>query len=230
MVEFDDRAKALAEYLSIPVEDVEIEENPYDDSMCDYKTPDGNYHVMTYDESMDALKTEAEELMLDMGIEAFTHEFQNWILENACGNSDWFSDACREFHESYATDIESEPDDEYGSRLNRECVDAGIISEDEIVDGDYVGDLDLIWELAEYLYNDDYESYSGDLSHWYIDDFGKDSLRELCKEGVLSFDFDKIAEEMENLDGFGHSLAYYDGETIELDKDDVVEYYAYRIN
>ena len=34
---------------------------------------------------------------------------------------------------------------------------------------------------------------------------------ELVKE------LDKIAEEMENLDGFGHSLAYYDGETIELD-------------
>ena len=231
MVDFEERAKALADYLGIPVESVEIEDDPYDDARCEYTTPDGVYNIMDYDEAMEAVEQDAESLMDDIGLESFAPDFRDWVIDNAISGSDWFEDACREMEESYAYDIAYEYDDEYGTRLAQECVEAGIIDDDDFEDGEYVGDLDLASEYADYLFDRIDRDYGGNFYQWYVDDFGNDAVTHLIRDGRVNFDMAKIAEEMVKWDGgFGNTLAGYDGRQIELDKDGYIEFYAFRVN
>jgi hypothetical protein len=231
MVDFEERAKALADYLGIPVESVEIEDDPYDDARCEYDTSDGTFIVMTYDEAKEAMKDYEEELIDDVGLEGFSDWFQDWIIDNALSPSDWFEDVCREDWESYASDIEYESNDTYGTRLAQECVENGIISDDDFVDGEYVGDLNLEEELAEYLFNQAYEDYNGNFHKWYVDNFGDEDLRDLLKNGSVSMDIDAIVEQLIQEDGFGPSLAVYDGEEHELADDrGYIQFYAFRVN
>ena len=231
MVDFNERAKALAEYLGISVDDVEIKDAPYMGSACEYSTPDGVFVVMTEDEADQAMRDYEESLIEDVGIEGFSDWFKDWIIENALAPSDWFEDACKEYYEFYASDIAEESDAEYGTRLAQECVDAGIISDDDFVDGEYVGDLNLEEELAEYLFNQADEDYSGDFYKWYKDNFSDEDLKELLKNGVLSLDVDAISNELVKFDGYGPSLATYDGEQHELADDrGYIQFYAFRVN
>ena len=231
MVNFEERAKALADYLGISVDEVEIEDNPYDDSRCEYDTPEGVFVVMTEDEAEEVMKDYEENLIDDVGLEGFSDWFQDWIINNALDPSDWFEDACKEDYEFYANNIAEEYDADYGTRLAQECVDAGIISEDDFVDGEYVGDFNLEEELAEYLFNRANEDYNGNFHKWYIDNFGDKGLRGLLKGGSVSLDTDAIVEQLIQEDGFGPSLAGYDGEEHELaDDNGIIQFYAFRIN
>ena len=47
-------------------------------------------------------------------------------------------------------------------------------------------------------------------------------MRDIIKNLCISVDYDGIAQECIEMDGYGHFIAGYDGVTIELD-----EYYAY---
>lgn len=216
MATFEEKAKALAEHLGISVDDVKIEDDPYYDWACEYTTPEGVFTVMDYDESMEAVKQDIENLVDDIGLESFSEEFQDWVVDNALTPSDWFEDVCEESSEFYASDIAYESDDTYGSRLAQECVDAGIISDDDFENGEYVGSLDLTTEYSDYLFNRDREDYDGNFYRWYVDNFGSSEIRSLIKEGKLSFDIDTIAEAVVDADGFGNSLASWDGDTVEL--------------
>ena len=204
------KAKALADYLEIPVEKVKYSE--YDT----FQTPEGEFTVMTEDEADQALYDDVESFIDNLGIEYFTENFRDWIIENALDQS-WFEDAEHESNMYYAEDIESEDDDEYGNRLNQECVEAGIISEDDIVDGKYVGDLELVDELADYMTEENDKYYRGDWVQWYADNFGWSDLKHVIKSQGIDLDIQAIADKIKDLDGYGNSLASWDGETLELD-------------
>lgn len=215
MPRYEDRVNALASYLEV---DPSTIKDSYRENL--FETEDGEeYFVVTEDEGRELAREDIEGIVDDLGISAFSPDFQDWIIMNAV-DSDWFEDACRESYENYAYDIQSEKDDEYGTRLAAECVENGLVSEEDFEDGEYIGSEDLAELLSEYLFDqvDDYVE-------WYRDDFGDSDLTYVVTNYNL-LDMDAIVDECLTWDGVAHFVASYDGDEIELDND----LYAYRVN
>jgi chromosome condensin MukBEF ATPase and DNA-binding subunit MukB len=139
---------------------------------------------------------------------------------------DFLSDALRENFESYADDIEDENDYdyEYENRLVKECVDAGIITEEEAENEEY--DIDELKEkYVDYMCND----WEGKEADYFIDNFG--SLDEAFgRDNVESnLDLNAMAEWAVEEDGVAHFIARYDGVENEHEYDGTT-YWIYRTN
>lgn len=216
MPKTEERIEALANYLGVEPSTINVAYE-YTDNL--FETADGEeYLVVTEDEAYDLAKEDIENTMDDLGLEAFTPQMQDWILENAI-DQDYLYDYVREDYENYVYDIENEPDDEYGTRLAAECVENGLVSEEDFENGEYVGDEDLSGLLVDHLV-DEVDDY-GD---WFISNFGMDEFKHILDN--TNFDYDAIADECISWDGVAHFIARYDGEEIELDNG----LYAYRQN
>lgn len=214
---------ALADYLDISAEDIQLENEDSNDKYNEYRTEIGTYLVMDEEESKQAVYDDIENLIDDLGIyDLFNPEFIDWIEDEAM-DQDWFEDWFYEDYRMYAKDIESEEDDEYGNRLNQECVECKLIRPDEIVNGEYRGQEDLYELLAEYLVNSIRESTST-FSKEFKFQLGKDGLRAVIKEHPHIVDINTIIDECIRLDGYGHNLSSWDGKTLELEDD----LYAYK--
>ena len=215
MPRYEDRVNALASYLEVNPSTIT---DGYTENL--FETEDGEeYFVVTEDEGRELAREDIESIIDDIGLDAFTPAFQDWITMYAV-DDDWFEDACRESYTNYAYDIQDEEDDEYGTRLAAECIENGLISEEDFEDGQYIGDEDLVDLLSEHLVNqvDDYVE-------WYRDDFGNDDLTYVVNHYNL-LDMEKIVDECIEQDGIAHFVASYDGDEIELGDD----LYAYRVN
>lgn len=216
MPKTEDRIKALADYLEVEPDTIKVAYD-YTDNL--FETEDGEeYLVVTEEEAYEAAKDDIINFIDDLGIGGFTPGFQDWILENAV-DTDFLYDYAREDYDNYVYDIEDEPDDEYGTRLAAECVENGLVSEEDFEDGEYVGDEDLGELLVTYLVDqvDDYRE-------WFVSNFGKDELNRVLQDANL--DYDAIVDECISWDGIAHFIARYDGEEIELEND----LFAYRQN
>ena len=209
---FEGRIKELAEYLGISPDEIQLEDN-IASKYTGYLTPEGTFTVMTEDEAREACSDYISEFIDDVGIGGFTPYFQDRIYDEFL-DDDWFEDACKEMQENYANDIQDEAGEVGANRLIDECIDEGIISEDDLdEDGEYTGDKDLVEEYSEYLYDRigrDYTSYA----RWYADEFG--DVRDIVRSGAVSLDIDGIVDACIDEDGYGHNLASWDGDTIEL--------------
>lgn len=213
-----ERRRLLAEYLGIDQKEIQVTRPRWHDWDTEFRTPLGTFWVLNEDEAKEATYADIENCMDDLGLEAFTEGFVDWILDNAV-DDDWFDDFCKEDYEGYAADIEDEEDRTgrgYENRLIEECVTNGLISEREIVDGKYTGKDDPKELLAEYLYEDAYNNY-GSYAKWYLADFGAKEFNYLIKQGIISIDMDAIVDECIEEDGKGHFIARYDGKEVELD-------------
>lgn len=217
MAELQDKINALATFKGVSPSEVAFEGNDaeYPEIWDEFSVDGESYIVLTEDEADQALHDDIENFIDDVGIESFSPDFFEWIKDNAL-DQDWFSEVCRESEEAYAYDIAYED-----GRLEEECVDAGIISSDDLDDeGHYNGDLDLSAEYAEYLYDQVDSDYNGDFVQWYVDNFG--SLRDIMDR--VSYDLDAIVEEVKDWDGY-NNLARYDGEEHMQD-----DFYIFRQN
>ena len=215
MPKYEDRINALASYLEV---DPSTITDGYTENL--FETEDGEeYFVVTEDEGRELAREDIESIIDDIGLDAFAPDFQDWIIMNAV-DSDWFEEACRESYANYAYDIESEEDDEYGTRLAAECVENGLVSEEDFEDGEYIGSEDLAELLSEYLFDQ-----VNDYVEWYRDDFGDSDLTYVVTNYNL-LDMDAIVDECLTWVGIGHFVASYDGDEIELGND----LYAYRVN
>ena len=193
-----------------------------------FETNDGEeYEVLTDDEADERFSESVRELIDEMGIEAFSPYFQEWIKDNAL-DSEWFDEAKDESNEYYMQDIRDESDDEYSSRLLREMVEEGVVDESDLEENEdglldlKEGSVDDYWEDFKERLNDGWP----DSIQWYIDNFGNEGLTTVIKNNSGILDIDKIIEEVKDLDGRGNEIASYDGEEIELDNG----YFAYRVN
>lgn len=228
-MEIQERIKALAEYLEINPEDIK---EGYRENIFEVDEGSREYLVVTEDEAREEAKESILSLIDDLGLESFTESFREWIYNNAT-NVGWFEDALRELEEFYVEDIEQETygQDKYANRLIEELVDAGILSDEDLVPEDeededslltYDGDdLDsLKEEFVDYLVDG-----AGDPVEYYVDNFGYDSMKELVESNNL-IDWDLVADQCIEEDGIVHNLSTYDGK--ELDLGDGL--FAYRMN
>ena len=218
MVSTEERIKALATYLG--VEEDEITEG-YDDTV--FEVNGEEYRVLDDDEADEAVVDDIESLVDDIGLEAFTPAMQDWIVDNAIDNKDWFDEALEDDMDFY---VDNMSDDE----VVENAIDYDLIDEDDAYIEDEDGNQEInpeldIENLGEQLVQALVES-EPDAYTWYVDNFGEKSVRDLIKDGQLMLDYQAIAEECTDWDGRGNSLSSYDGQEIELDNG----LYAYRLN
>lgn len=222
----DARRKALADYLGIDVEDVGVAGGH------EFDTPEGDYLVLTEDEAYDRALEDIQGTIDEMGLDAFTENFRDYILNNLLDDYHIKEEAIVEYYVDYAEDIEHEPSDEFGNRLIEELYEHEILTDDDFEDGEdgkkdhYALKPSVDLEAKEYEYA---QMLSEDVivSDWLYDTFGDDveKMSEwLSSNGYI--DWDEVKRQCIRDDGVAHFIAGYDGEEIELEGD----LYAYRIN
>ena len=197
----EEKIKVLAEFLGISEE--EILEG-YTSNV--FETSDGEeYLVVTDEEADDELYRYEENLIDELGLDAFSDLAKDYIIEN-CVDTEWFENFYYEDYESYANDIETESasSDEYENRLEEEMAEA---------------ECTTIEEFVEYMV----DRIRDDLVGQFEFDFGKDTLRDVISRYNL-LDMDAVVDYIKEEDGRG-ILASYDG--VENEEG---EYFIYRIN
>ena len=209
------KIQALARYLEIDPKEIKVE-NERLLPRTEFYTPKGIFLVMDEEEALKAVEEEHEWFIDDLGIEGYTPEFQDWIYENAV-DQEFFEELCEEDYKYYAEDIKTESNQKYGNRLNEECIEAKLIEESEIVDGEYTGEKDLVEELANHLTEEVRKGYNGNFAKHYAFNFGNENLKYVMKHNSVDVDYKAIAEESVSWDSYGHYLSRYDGKTIELE-------------
>ena len=197
-----ERFEALAKLLQVEVEDLTV--SKYDERVFENEEAD-EYIVLTEEEADEAAEESIKELINDMGLESFTEDFQQWILDN-CVDSDWFAEYLEDYERGYIEDIRCEESDyeEYETRLAEEMENAGVDTEEEFL---------------EYLI----ECYD-DPVEWFKDMFGMEEFTNTIEEYNL-IDWEAVINEAIEVDGCGHFIATYDGEENEMG-----EYFIYRLN
>ena len=197
-----ERIEALTKFLGVEVEDLTV--SKYDERVFENEEA-GEYIVLTEEEADEAAEESIKELINDMGLESFTEDFQQWILDN-CVDSDWFAEYLEDYEIGYIEDIRCEESDyeEYETRLAEEMEDAGVDTEEEFL---------------EYLI----ECYD-DPVEWFKDMFGMEEFTNTIEEYNL-IDWESVINEAIEVDGCGHFIATYDGVENEMG-----EYFIYRLN
>lgn len=219
-----ERIKALAAYLE--VEEDTLKEG-YDDMVVE--TEDGEeYLVCDEDEAREKAEESIRNFIDDCGIEGFTENFQEWIMDNAI-ESDWFEEAMTEANGFYFDDILEEGSDEFESRAVEELYERGLI-DDEDFDEDEDGNVDhsqFRGDPRDYKdsFVDDMNEGWDDPIQWFRDNFGDEQFTEAVM-GHNLIDIDSVVDTAIEWDGVAHFIATYDGDEIELDDG----YSAYRIN
>lgn len=196
----NEKIEALAKFLEVEVEEIE---QGYND---DYFEVNGEEYLVVTDEEADNYFHDSEEnLINELGIEAFSDCAKDYIIDNFI-NSEWFDDCMNESNEIYCNDIETESasSDEFENRLEEEMAE---------------NDCETMEDYVEFMNN---QYYNG--IEWYKDNFGDKEFSEVAiKYGAL--DVDGIIDWIKDEDGRGGCLTGYDG--IENEQDN---YFIYRTN
>ena len=221
----EERRKALADYLGIDIEDVEVAGDG------EFETPEGDYLVLTEDEAYDRALDDIQATIEDMGLSAFTDEFRDYILNNLLDDYHIKEEVIVKDYESYAEEIEQESSDKFENRLIEELYENGFLHDGDFEDGEDGKDyyrLKPSVDLEDKKY--DYAKWLAEdviVYDWLYDTFGGDgkAMYRWLEENEY-IDWDEVKEQCIRADGVAHFISYYDGKEIELNDD----LRAYRIN
>ena len=203
----DQRLLALANYLDVDAE--EISQETYDPNIYIVDENDG-YLVVDEDEAQSYAYDEIVGTFDDLGLEAFTENFRDWILNYAVDDGE-LEDFVRE-------EIVYKYDEMSDEEIVDECIDNGYINPEDAYEdtGDDVwgevvikDDLDID-ELKARLIDDEFGSID-DYAGYIIDMFGEDFLIEEINNNPNIVDMEKVVNECIRWDGIAHFLAHYDG-------------------
>lgn len=219
---FEEKAQALLDYLAeddLTLDDVR---EGYNEDLIEFE--DGReYLVCDYDTAKELAKDDILNFIDDQGIEGFTPNFREWVLEHAI-DEDKLNDIFKEDLDNYYYEFDLK-------ELVDEALYYDLLSEDEVyeeVETDWGTDLvikdgldedELREKIVEYKIKND-SAYN-----WFNEMLSGSDLAKFFENNHL-IDYDKIAEEAIEWDGIAHFIAGYDGD--ELDLGDGL--YAYRTN
>lgn len=225
-MEREQKLQALANYLEVDTN--YFEEEGYDPNEFESKEYNESYVVLTEEEAREYAKRDIESVFDDLGLDAFTPSFQEWILNNAV-EGDFFEDAIRESNQFYIDDIENEYDEVFENRLISELVENDILTEDDFENWGEENptvkdDVDLDDKKREYL--EHLVSGISDYAEEYKNQFGEDDFNDVVKEGKVDIDMEAVVDECISMDGIAHFVARYDGNEHDLGNG----LYAYRVN
>lgn len=156
-----------------------------------------------YDAAEEEAVEQTIEILKDCGLNDFLEDV---AINHNMLDLQWFKDANEEHANFYAYDesIEFIADAEELEQLER-----GEITEDEIRENIY---NNMIIEDAAEAFND------------FVFNFGREYTMEIIKKYDL-LNYEELAQYCVDVDGVGHTLAYYNGEELEYNN-----YYLYRVN
>lgn len=235
--------EALLQFLGTDYDEDDIEVKDYDsaygvDGCYDFATPEGTFTVVPDDKVAEVKKREIESLVDDMGIETFSKDYQQEVIENFMTFPDGES-WMREDYESYLEEIENEGSSWFEDRLQEELfemkfdihsseMDAYKEYREAREDEERADEADELYQPEYAEYDKFLESYEAEKEHlkeefvqsriddydspidYIIQNFGKEELKRLYEEGHLEFDIDALAEDVARQDGYG-SLSAWDG-------------------
>ena len=156
-----------------------------------------------YDAAEEEAVEQTIEILKDCGLNDFLEDV---AINHNMLDLQWFKDANEEHANFYAYD---ESIDFIADAEELEQLERGEITEDEIRENIY---NNTIIEDAAEAFND------------FIFNFGREYTMEIIKKYDL-LNYEELAQYCVDVDGVGHTLAYYDGEELEYNN-----YYLYRLN
>ena len=219
----DKMLNAVAKYFDVDRDDIEVSSWGGGHNII----VDGDeYWVGTYDEAYDEAVEEVRQILDDMGLEALSENFREYVVRN-CVDTSEIENWQRDSNYYYIEDIEEESDSEFGNRLIQEMYDEGILTDEDFEEFDGEIDyttlkegVDLEAKKEEFLDNlCDRE----DPMDWLEGMYSESEIGKVLEDNG-AIDFDAIAQECVDTDGIAHTLASYDGNEIELDDG----FYAYK--
>ena len=217
-IDSEDKKQALADYLDVDIEEIE---DGYDKNH--FEVNGDEYMVLTEDESYDEYKDWEMLLIDDLGLEAFSENFQEHILEN-CINESWFEQVAEEESQYYIEEMDDEEllDYAHDHDIAEDVEDTDNLSEREI---------ERIREDCEEVYEE--EILNQGISEYFENIYGRGWAKEMKDTLEKEIDWDKVIEDLydwDSRDVLWGSMASYDGNVIELDKVNGEWLFAYRTN
>ena len=221
-----DRVTLLAKEVGVDPDDIKVSD--YDDEV--YLVEDESWLVVTKDEAHDRAEESIKETIDDVGLDAFTDDFQEYILSHLLKDSALY-DIVHESQEETVNELEDEDGGDFDNGLISTLYDEKYISDDDFEKNeDDEPDYSKI-KLSE----DDIEN----LKEKYIDDLSDntdpvDYIKDISGDGKDLWDFlddnqliDEagVVEECINEDGVAHFIGSYD--EVEHDLGDGL--FAYRL-
>lgn len=213
----EDKKQALADYLEVDVEEIE---DGYDENH--FEVNGEEYMILTEDESYDEFKDWEMSLIDDVGLDAFSENFQEHILEN-CINDSWFEQVAEEEADFYVGDMSDEDLLEYAH-------DHKIAKKIDNVDDEDFDRSDIEDECKE-IYEE--EILEQGISEYFENIYGRGWVKEMKDTLEKEIDWEKAIDALYDWDSrevLWGSMAGYDGEVRELDKVNGEWLFAYRTN
>lgn len=201
----EDRKTALAQYLGLSDEEKEEIEV---DKWGGFEINRNEYKVLTEEESYDEFKEYEMSLIDDLGLDAFTENFQEHILEN-CIDESWFETVAEEEAQYYIEQMDEEEllDYAHDHDIAEDVEDTENLSEREI---------ERIREDCEEAYEE--EILNEGMSEYFEGIYGRNWTKEMKDTLKDQIDWDKVIEDLYDWDSretLWGSMASYDGETHE---------------
>lgn len=216
------------EWLSEALES--LKEHTDDDSLTIDSSNNDNAYVIgdsgeyTIYRNEDLAEQDAIEKVKEDLQESAEYFNEEWLMGHISAES-FFENLFNEWNMGYATDIMTEDDSIYGNRLIAEMVEWGIMDSDEANSRDAEETAnERIEDFVQALTEDQINQGNEGLTY-YIDNFGKEDAMKVVVENNL-IDMDSASKDAVNVDGIGHFLSSYDGNTIYLENNSV----AFRTN
>lgn len=217
-IDEEDKKQALADYLDVDIEEIE---DGYDENH--FEINGDEYMVLTEDESYDEYKNWEMSLIDDLGLEGFSENFQEHILEN-CINDSWFEEVAKEESQYYIEEMSDEELLDYAH-------DHDIAEDVENTDDLSEREIERIREDCEEVYEE--EILNQGISEYFENIYGRGWAKEMKDTLEKEIDWDKVIEDLydwDSRDTLWGSMASYDGNVIELDKVNGEWLFAYRTN
>ena len=216
-IDSEDKKQALADYLDVDIEEIE---DGYDDNH--FEVNGDEYMILTEDESYDEYKDWEMSLIDDLGLEAFSENFQEHILEN-CINEDFFNTVAEEEADFYISEMDDEELLEYAH-------DHKIAKDIDDVDDENFDRTDIEEDCK-----DEYEEeiLKQGMSDYFESIYGRGWAKEMKDTLEKEIDWEQVLEDLYDWDDrytLWGSMAGYDGVVHELDKVNGEWLFAYRTN
>ena len=216
-IDSEDKKQALADYLEVDIEEIE---DGYDDNH--FEVNGDEYMVLTEDESYDEYKDWEMSLIDDLGLEAFSENFQEHILEN-CINEDFFNTVAEEEADFYISEMDDEELLEYAH-------DHKIAKDIDDIDDENFDRTDIEEDCK-----DEYEEeiLKQGMSDYFESIYGRGWAKEMKDTLEKEIDWEQVLEDLYDWDDrytLWGSMAGYDGVVHELDKVNGEWLFAYRTN
>lgn len=207
----EDRKEALAKYLGCDASEIG---DGYRENVFEH---DGEeWAVLNGAEAEEWAEDDVRQIYDDMGLEAFTDSFRDYIMYNLL-DEDAVRDMMYNYFSQDVNDLDDSDCDVFGSGLVAELYDADLLTDDDLTedeDGETIlkdnVDLDSLKdELIEKKVNDN------DPVDWLHEFYSDREIGEFIEDNGL-VDLDEVVGECIAQDGVAHFIASYDGDEVDL--------------